>query len=186
VATGVAMAFSTPHKLRPKVCTKSILDNFDEAVLRTVHNFYLTEKQQLTLKAIHSKMCESTGYVGGVSSLRLVLRKMGCSKFNSPNRRVMNTGTLPKFHVHSELYMLPLNIHASIWNILYCRWKKTSDNRKFIVERHDIRSLRVKYLRLIKAYRKEGRQLCTQMKLIYSANIQHPKRGMTSNYRPCW
>jgi hypothetical protein len=27
--TGVAMAFSTPRKLRPKVCTKSILDNFD-------------------------------------------------------------------------------------------------------------------------------------------------------------
>jgi len=44
--TGVAMAFSTPHKLRPKVCTKSFLDNFDEAVLRRiVHNFYLTEKQ---------------------------------------------------------------------------------------------------------------------------------------------
>jgi hypothetical protein len=27
VETGVAMAFSTPRKLRPKVCTKSILDN---------------------------------------------------------------------------------------------------------------------------------------------------------------
>jgi len=78
VETGVAMAFSTPRKLRTKVCTKSILDNFDEAVLRRiVHNFYLIETQQPTLKAIHSKMCESTGYGGGVSSLRLVLRKMG-------------------------------------------------------------------------------------------------------------
>ena len=78
VETGVAMAFSTPRKLRTKVCTKSISDNFDEAVLRiTVHNFYFTEKQRSTLKAIHSKMCESTGYGGGVSSLRLVLRKMG-------------------------------------------------------------------------------------------------------------
>jgi hypothetical protein len=39
----VAMAFSTPHKLRIKVYIKSILDNFDEAVLRKiVHNFYLT------------------------------------------------------------------------------------------------------------------------------------------------
>ena len=27
VETGVAMAFSTPRKLRPKVCTKSVLDN---------------------------------------------------------------------------------------------------------------------------------------------------------------
>jgi hypothetical protein len=76
--TGVAVAFSTPRKLRPNVCTKSILDNFDEAVLkRIVHNLYLTEKQRPTLKGIHRKMCESTGYGGGVSSLRLVQRKMG-------------------------------------------------------------------------------------------------------------
>jgi hypothetical protein len=73
----VAMAFSTPRKFRPKVCTKSILDNFDDAVLRRiVHNFYLTEKQRPPMKAIHSKMCESTGY-GGVTSLSLVLRKVG-------------------------------------------------------------------------------------------------------------
>jgi hypothetical protein len=78
VETGVAMAFSTLRKLRPKVCTKCILDSFNEAVLkRIVHNFYLTETQQPTLKAIHSQMCESTGYGGGVSSLRMVLRKMG-------------------------------------------------------------------------------------------------------------
>ena len=43
------------------------------------------------------------------------------------------------------------------WNILYCRWKKTSDNQNFIVERRDIQSLRVKYLRAIRAYREEGR-----------------------------
>jgi hypothetical protein len=63
VESGVAMVFSTPRKLRPKVCAESILDNFDEAVLRRiVHNLYLTEKQRPTLKSIHSKMCESTGY----------------------------------------------------------------------------------------------------------------------------
>jgi len=68
VETGVTIAFSTPRKLRPKVCTISILDNFDEAVLRRiVHNFYLAEKQRPTLKAIHSKICESTGYRGDVS-----------------------------------------------------------------------------------------------------------------------
>ena len=78
VETGVAMAFSTPRKIRPKVCTKSILDNFNGTVLRRiVHNFYLTEERRPTLKAIHSKMCESTGCGGGISSLRLVLRKTG-------------------------------------------------------------------------------------------------------------
>jgi hypothetical protein len=44
-------------------------------------------------------------------------------------------------------------------NNLYCRWKKTLDNRKLNVERHDFRSLSVKYLRAIKAYREEGRQV---------------------------
>ena len=78
VETGITMAFSTPRKLGPRVCTKSILDNFNEALLRIViHNFYLNEKQQPTPKAIHSKMCESTCYGGGVFSPRLVLRKMG-------------------------------------------------------------------------------------------------------------
>jgi hypothetical protein len=68
VETGVTIAFSTPRKLRPKVCSKSILDNFDEAVLRRiVHNFYHAEKQRPTLKAIHSKICESTGYKGDLS-----------------------------------------------------------------------------------------------------------------------
>ena len=78
VETGVAMAYSTPRKIRPKVCTKIILDNFEEAVLRRiVHNFYLTEEQRPTLKAIHNKMCESTGFGEGVSPMRLILRKMG-------------------------------------------------------------------------------------------------------------
>jgi len=39
VGTDVTTAFETLRKLRTKVCTKSILDNFYEAVLRrTVHN----------------------------------------------------------------------------------------------------------------------------------------------------
>ena len=42
---------------------------------------------------------------------------------------------------------------------MYCRWKKVCDNRKFIVERNDIRSLRVKYLRAIRAYGEEGRPI---------------------------
>jgi hypothetical protein len=55
--------------------------------------------------------------------------------------------------------MLPLNIHASILEHFIFRWKKTSDNQKFIVERHDNRSLRVKCLRAIKAYSEEWRPI---------------------------
>jgi hypothetical protein len=65
VETGIAMAFSTPRTLRTKVCTESILDNYEAVLRRIVHNFYLTEKQQPTLKAIHSELCESTCYGGG-------------------------------------------------------------------------------------------------------------------------
>jgi hypothetical protein len=82
VETGAAMAFLTSRKIRPNVCTKGMLDNFDEAVLRRiVHNFYLTDEQRPTLNAIHNKMCESTGFGGSLSSLRLVLRKMGFRSF---------------------------------------------------------------------------------------------------------
>jgi hypothetical protein len=77
VKTGVTVACWTPLKLRLKACTESTSDNFAVAGLRrTVHNFYLTEKQLPTLKAIHRKICQFTGYGGGVSSPRLVLRKM--------------------------------------------------------------------------------------------------------------
>jgi hypothetical protein len=89
VETGVAMAFSILCKLTPKACTKSISDNFDEAILRIVHNFYSTEKQRPTLKAIHSIMCESTGYGGGVSLMRSVLRKWDLVQFSSLNRCVL-------------------------------------------------------------------------------------------------
>jgi len=80
VENSVTMAFLTLSKLRPKICTKTVLDNFFQVVLRRrVHNFNLNEKQRTTMKAIQSKMCEPTGYGGGVSSLRLVVRKMGFS-----------------------------------------------------------------------------------------------------------
>jgi hypothetical protein len=73
----VAVPFSAPRKLRPKKCTKSILDGFDEAVLRRiVHNFYLTEKERPTLKAINVKIRESACYLGAVSSLRKILRRI--------------------------------------------------------------------------------------------------------------
>jgi hypothetical protein len=77
VESGVAMAFSTPRKLRPKVSARSILDNFDEADLRRiVHKFYLTKKQRPTLKAIHTAKCANPLVMEEVA-LRWVLRKMG-------------------------------------------------------------------------------------------------------------
>ena len=113
----VAIAFSTWRKLRPKVRSKCVLRNFDEAVLRkTVHNFYLTEKQRSTLKAIHSKMCEYTVYGRGVTSMRLVLRKWDLGKFNSLNMCALGILALCQHSlcILNFSYMLLLNILASI------------------------------------------------------------------------
>jgi hypothetical protein len=47
VKHGIGMPFSTPRKLRPKRCTKSVLEGFDEAVLRRiVHSTSLRKKDQ--------------------------------------------------------------------------------------------------------------------------------------------
>lgn len=42
---------------------------------------------------------------------------------------------------------------------IFCRWKKTSDNRKALVESHNIRLQRANYLSKIKGYRAQGRPL---------------------------
>ena len=39
------------------------------------------------------------------------------------------------------------------------RWRRSKDNRKILIERHDIRSKRLKYLREIRQYREEGRPI---------------------------
>ena len=39
------------------------------------------------------------------------------------------------------------------------RWRKTEDCRKILIERHDIRLQRMKYLNNIKRYRNEGRPI---------------------------
>lgn len=41
----------------------------------------------------------------------------------------------------------------------FFRWKTTTDNRKIIVERREIRYLRMAYLREIRKYRQEGRPI---------------------------
>ena len=39
------------------------------------------------------------------------------------------------------------------------RWRRSKDNRQILIERHDIRSKRLKYLREIRQYREEGRPI---------------------------
>jgi len=84
--------------------------------------------------------------------------------FNSPNRYALWILA----HCQDSLYIVDFScmllyiFMLQFWNILYCGWKKTSDNRRLIVERHDIRALRVKYLRAITAYREEGKTNCVR------------------------
>jgi hypothetical protein len=51
----VLLVFSTPCKLRPKTCPLSVLDDFDEALVRIMFpNFCLGEKGKAFLKAMHA------------------------------------------------------------------------------------------------------------------------------------
>ena len=61
VETGVAMVFSTPRKFRLKFAPKW-------SYRISMRLFTSPKKQRQTLKAIHSRMCDSTGYGGGLSS----------------------------------------------------------------------------------------------------------------------
>jgi transposase len=116
IESGASTSFATPHKERLVSSPKSMLDNFNECVIRrTVNEFYITDKQRPTLKKIHAKLVQSTGFTGSLSTLRKVLMRLGF------------------------------------------RWTKTKNNRRILMECHNIRALRTSYLRSIAKYRSEGR-----------------------------
>jgi hypothetical protein len=83
---------------------------------KIVHNFYLTEKQRPPLKAIHSKMWESTGYGGVYPHWGWCWEKWDMGKFNSLNRCALWILTLwqDSLYILNLSYMLPLNIYALI------------------------------------------------------------------------
>jgi hypothetical protein len=49
-------------------------------------------------------------------------------------------------------------MHFAFCNVSF-RWKKTRDNRQVIVERYNIRALRMVYFRAIRKYRQKGRPI---------------------------
>jgi hypothetical protein len=66
-----------------------------------------------------------------------------------------------------------------IWNF-YIVGGRLLIAEKFIMERHDIRSLRVKYLRAIKAYREEGRPVVyTDETYIHSSQTSYARDDRT-------
>jgi len=93
----------------------------------------------------------------------------------------MNTGTLPRFPVYSELQLHVASKYSCFNFGTFCivggrrlliteslSWKDTisghSESSTCVLSEH---------------IGKKGDQLCIQMKRIYTAHIQHPMRGMT-------
>jgi hypothetical protein len=93
----------------------------------------------------------------------------------------MNTGTLPRFPVYSELQLNVASKYSCFNFGTFCivggqrllineslSWKDTtfghSESSTCVLPEH---------------IGKKGGQLCTQMKLIYIVHTQHPMRGMT-------
>lgn len=54
------------------------------------------------------------------------------------------------------------------------RWKKSTDNRKILIEKHDIREKRVNYIKAIQQYRKEGRPIVYMDETYVHASHTHP------------
>jgi len=113
----VTMAFSTPQKLSPKVCTKTVLDNFNEAVLRRiVHNFTsLRNNNQLwrqsTAKCANPLVAEEV-----YPHCDWCWEKWDLGKFHSLNKCVLWILALcqDSLYILNFSYMLPLNIYVSI------------------------------------------------------------------------
>jgi hypothetical protein len=108
----------------------------------------------------------------------------------------MNTGSLPRFPVYSELSLYVASKYSRInFGTFYI-----VDGRRILItelERHDIRSLRVKYLRTIKAYREDGRPtVYADETYIHSSHTTSYewddesgaglKAPISKGRRPCW
>lgn len=58
-----------------------------------------------------------------------------------------------------------IGFNGEIWALrqvlkqLAFRWKKAPDNRKFLIEKHEIREQRVRFIRAVQQYRREGRPI---------------------------
>lgn len=56
---------------------------------------------------------------------------------------------------------------------MLCRWRKTEDNRSVLMESHDIRCKRIKFLKQMIQYRAEGRNIVyTDETYIHSSHTQ--------------
>ena len=68
------------------------------------------------------------------------------------------------------------------------KWRKTRNNRAALVEKHDIRAMRVSYLRAIQKYRKEGRPIIYEDETysIFTALTQDQTTGVMTLHRDCW
>lgn len=91
IDSGASTSFSTPGKQRTKPCTKSGLDGFNEEVVRrTVHNFYITNKERPTVNKVLCKLKDSINFQGSASTLRKILLKLGFRwKKTKQNRQIL-------------------------------------------------------------------------------------------------
>ena len=87
-----------------------------------------------------------------------VIRRMIHNFHNTENESV----TLKRLH---EKIVREMGFKGSVSSCrriicrLEFRWRRSKYNRKILIERHDIRSKRLKYLREIRQYREEGRPI---------------------------
>lgn len=79
VHSRASSSFSTPHKDRPRQCTKSNLSEGEIQNIRSIiHDFYITQKRRPTLQGIYDKIQASAlSFNGSVTTLTTIIKRMG-------------------------------------------------------------------------------------------------------------
>ncbi len=130
-------SFSTPNKKRKRVCPVTNVDVHSEDFFRRhIYRYHKIHKEHPTLDRLMVSMKkDGLPFQGSRSSLATVLRRLGFR------------------YVQSKIRFLYMYLKARY------RWRKSTDNRKMLTEKLEIRQRRVEYIRRVQQYRAEGRPI---------------------------
>lgn len=145
-----------------------------------------------------AKKCENVCRPNFISPKKIIKRKktvccLDSFDLDALRRLINNYHLIHKSHITIKKLMEEMNASnlnfkgssRSLRRILYkigFAWKKTEDNRKILIERHDVKLLRIAYLRKIAEYREQKRNIIyTDETYIHSTHTKSMSWSDTKN-----
>jgi hypothetical protein len=100
IESGASIAFSTPHKERPRNSPLSTLGDFDESLVRgTINDFHIVEKQRPAPRNGQKTLRKTIVFQGCTSTLKKIILKLGLNwKKTKNNRMILVKGERARFH----------------------------------------------------------------------------------------